>query len=104
MGTSISTNVNSLNAQESFRRNSDFQAGEMRRLTSGYRTSRAVDRPAGLTIANRFRAESARATRSAAPFCTHRQENCVPFMFFHAGPKRSVSGKMPAPKFERISK
>ena len=59
MGTSISTNINSLNAQESFRQNSDFQAGVIQRLTSGYRISRAGDDPAGLAIANRFRADSA---------------------------------------------
>jgi hypothetical protein len=47
MGTSISTNVNSLNAQESFRQNGDFQAGVIQRLTSGYRISRpATTRPA----------------------------------------------------------
>ena len=58
MGTSISSNINSLNAQEGFRQNSDFQAGVIRRLTSGYRIGRAGDDPAGLTIANRFRADS----------------------------------------------
>ena len=59
MGTSISTNVNSLNAQESFRRNSEFQTGVIQRLTSGYRISRAGDDPTGLAIANRFRADTA---------------------------------------------
>ena len=39
MGTSIATNVNSLNAQESFRVNSAFQAGVIQRLTSGHRIS-----------------------------------------------------------------
>jgi flagellin len=63
MGTSISTNVNSLNAQESFRQNGDFQAGVIQRLTSGYRISRAGDDPAGLAIANRFRADSAQLTQ-----------------------------------------
>src|ERR1017187_6314195 len=58
MSTSIWTNVNSLNAQESFRINSDFQTGVIERLSSGYRISRAGDDPAGLAIANRFRADS----------------------------------------------
>jgi flagellin len=59
MGTSIATNVNSLNAQQSFRVNSAFQAGVIQRLTSGHRISSAADDPAGLTIANRFRADAA---------------------------------------------
>jgi flagellin len=63
MGTSISTNINSLNAQEAFRQNADFQAGVIRRLTSGYRIGRAGDDPAGLAIANRFRADSAQVTQ-----------------------------------------
>ena len=40
MGTSIASNLNSLNAQESFRVNSEFQAGVIQRLTSGYRISK----------------------------------------------------------------
>src|ERR1017187_6643133 len=63
MGTSISTNLNSLNAQESFRQNSDFQAGVIQRLTSGYRIGKAGDDPAGLAIANRFRADGAQLTQ-----------------------------------------
>ena len=63
MGTSISTNINSLNAQESFRQNSEFQAGAIQRLTSGYRISQAGDDPAGLAIANKFRADSAQLTQ-----------------------------------------
>src|ERR1035441_2380706 len=63
MGTSISTNINSLNAQESFRQNSEFQAGVIQRLTSGYRISKAGDDPAGLAIANKFRADSAQLTQ-----------------------------------------
>ncbi len=59
MGTSIASNLNSLNAQESFRVNSEFQAGVIQRLTSGYRISSAGDDPTGLTIANRFRADTA---------------------------------------------
>jgi flagellin len=53
------TNLTSLNAQESFRVHSQFQAGVIQRLTSGYRISRAGDDPAGLAIANRFRTDSA---------------------------------------------
>jgi flagellin len=63
MGTSISTNVSSLNAQESFRQNSEIQSGVIQRLTSGYRISKAGDDPAGLAIANRFRAGSAQLTQ-----------------------------------------
>src|ERR1039457_4625802 len=63
MGTSISTNINSLNAQEAFRQNSEFQAGVIQRLTSGYRISQAGDDPAGLAIANKFRADSAQLTQ-----------------------------------------
>ena len=59
MGTSIASNLNSLNAQESFRVNSEFQSAVIQRLTSGYRISEAGDDPAGLTIANRFRADAA---------------------------------------------
>ncbi len=58
MGSSILTNLNSLNAQASFRVNSEFQASVIQRLTSGYRISRAADDPAGLAIANRFRTDS----------------------------------------------
>src|ERR1039458_6526701 len=63
MATSISTNISSLNAQEAFRQNSDFQAGVIARLTSGYRIGHAGDDPAGLTIANRFRADGAQLTQ-----------------------------------------
>jgi flagellin len=63
MGTSISTNITSLNAQEAFRQNGEFQAGVIARLTSGYRIGRAGDDPAGLAIANRFRADSAQLTQ-----------------------------------------
>src|ERR1035441_10872165 len=66
MGTSISTNVASLNAQENFRVNSDFQSGVIQRLTSGYRINRAADDPAGLAIANRFRADSAQLTQGVS--------------------------------------
>ena len=58
MGTSLLTNQNSLNAQESFRLNSDFQAGVIQRLSSGYRITRSGDDPAGLAIANRFRSDT----------------------------------------------
>jgi len=63
MGTSIVTNVNSLNAQESFRLNSGFQSAVIQRLTSGYRISQAGDDPAGLAIANRFRKDTAALTQ-----------------------------------------
>ena len=66
MGTSISTNVNSLNAQEAFRQNSEFQAGVIQRLSSGYRISKAGDDPAGLAIANRFRADTAQLTQGVS--------------------------------------
>jgi len=66
MGTSISTNLNSLNAQESFRLNSDFQAGVIQRLTSGYRINRSGDDPAGLAVANRFRTDGAELSQGIA--------------------------------------
>jgi flagellin len=59
MSISISTNVSSLNAQENLRVTTEFQAGVIQRLTSGYRINRAGDDPTGLAIANRFRADTA---------------------------------------------
>lgn len=59
MGISISTNVSSLNAQQNLRINSEFQAGVIQRLSSGYRISRSADDPTGLALANRFRTDSA---------------------------------------------
>jgi flagellin len=66
MGTSISTNLNSLNAQESFRQNGEFQSAVIQRLTSGYRIGKAGDDPAGLAIANRFRADTAQLTQGVS--------------------------------------
>jgi len=63
MGTSISTNLNSLITQESYRRNSEFQAATIQRLSSGYRINSAGDDPAGLALANRFRADTAALTQ-----------------------------------------
>jgi len=63
MGTSIATNINSLNAQESFRANGNFQSGVIQRLTSGFRINQAGDDPAGLAIANRFRGDTAALTQ-----------------------------------------
>ena len=63
MGTSISTNVNSLKTQENYRVNSEFQSGVIARLSSGYRIGKAGDDPAGLSIANAFRAGSAQLTQ-----------------------------------------
>ena len=66
MGTSISTNVTSLNAQESFRQNGEFQSAVIQRLTSGYRIGKAGDDPAGLAIANRFRSDTAQLTQGVS--------------------------------------
>jgi flagellin len=66
MGTSISTNLNSLTAQNYFRLNSEFQSGVMQRLTSGHRINRAGDDPAGLTLANRFRTDGAELSQGVS--------------------------------------
>jgi flagellin len=66
MGTSISTNLNSLTAQEYFRLNSEFQAGVIQRLTSGYRINRAGDDPAGLAVANQFRTDGAELSQGVS--------------------------------------
>src|SRR5436309_10645793 len=57
MAFSIQTNVNSLIAQENLRVNSNFQGQTIQRLTSGYRINSSADDAAGLSIANKFRAD-----------------------------------------------
>jgi flagellin len=59
MALSIQTNVASLQAQESLRLTSDFQARTINRLTSGYRINSAGDDAAGLAVANKFRSDVA---------------------------------------------
>src|ERR1043165_3331433 len=59
MAFSIQTNVNSLIAQENLRVNSNFQNQTIQRLTSGYRINSSGDDAAGLSIANKFRSDTA---------------------------------------------
>ncbi len=59
MPFSIQTNVNALIAQENVRTNSQFQSQTIQRLTSGYRINQSGDDAAGLTVANKFRSDSA---------------------------------------------
>ena len=63
MSFSIQTNVNSLQAQENLRVNSNFQSQTIQRLTSGYRINSAGDDAAGLAVANKFRTDTAELTQ-----------------------------------------
>src|SRR5215471_14801717 len=63
MSFSIQTNVNSLIAQENLRVNSNFQNQTIQRLTSGYRINSSGDDAAGLSIANKFRSDTAELTQ-----------------------------------------
>jgi flagellin len=56
---SINTNITSLQAQESLRQTSDFQAKTLNRVTSGLRIVQSGDDAAGLAIANGFRSDQA---------------------------------------------
>lgn len=59
MAFSIQTNVNALVAQENLRVNGDFQSRTIQRLTSGYRINSSGDDAAGLSVANKFRSDTA---------------------------------------------
>ncbi len=59
MSISISTNVNSIMAQENLRVNNEFQTRTIQRLTSGYRINWSGDDAAGLAVANKFRSDIA---------------------------------------------
>lgn len=63
MALSITTNVNSIVAQENLRVNGDFQSRTIQRLTSGYRINSAGDDAAGMAIANQFRSDTAELTQ-----------------------------------------
>src|SRR5947199_7094681 len=63
MSISIQTNVNALTAQENLRSNTDFQSKTIQRLTSGFRINSAGDDAAGLSIANKFRSDTAELTQ-----------------------------------------
>ena len=63
MSFSIQTNVNSLQAQENLRVNSNFQSQTIQRLTSGYRINSSGDDAAGLAVANKFRTDTAELTQ-----------------------------------------
>src|ERR1039458_2387641 len=63
MSISLLTNVNALVAQRNLEVNSNFQSQTIQRLSSGYRISSAGDDPAGLSIANTFRNETAQLTQ-----------------------------------------
>src|SRR5678815_2562677 len=59
MSLSIQTNVNSLQAQENLRVNSEFQGRTIERLTSGFRINSSGDDAAGLSVATKFRSDTA---------------------------------------------
>jgi flagellin len=59
MSLSIQTNVNSLQAQENLRVNGEFQGRTIQRLTSGFRINSSGDDAAGLSVANKFRSDTA---------------------------------------------
>ncbi len=63
MSISLYTNVNALVAQRNLEVNTRFQSQTMERLSSGFRISSAGDDPAGLSIANNFRNETAQLTQ-----------------------------------------
>ena len=91
MSISISTNVNSLKAQEYLRANTGFQAGVIQRLTSGYRFSRAADDPTGLATDNKMRASTNTrcVLQSGAPhfFSASLKKKHAEFITFQNGPK-----------------
>src|SRR5258707_316480 len=63
MSVSIQTNVASLTAQNNIRVNSIFQTSTIQRLSSGFRINSSADDAAGLSVANRYRGETAELTQ-----------------------------------------
>ncbi|MDQ1469408.1 MAG: flagellin, partial [Bryobacterales bacterium] len=63
MSLSIQTNVASLTAQNNIRVNSIFQTSTIQRLSSGFRINSSADDAAGLSVANRYRGETAELTQ-----------------------------------------
>jgi flagellin len=63
MSLSIQTNVNALVAQQNLSVNSAFQSRTIQRLTSGYRINSSADDAAGLSVANKFRSNTAELTQ-----------------------------------------
>jgi flagellin len=59
MSLSIQTNVNALVAQQNLSVNSQFQSRTIQRLTSGYRINSSSDDAAGLSVANKYRSDTA---------------------------------------------
>src|SRR3954467_13561253 len=59
MSLSVQTNIASLQGQENFRINTEFQSRTIQRLTSGYRINSSGDDAAGLAVANKFRSDTA---------------------------------------------
>lgn len=59
MSFSVNTNITSLQAQDTLRMTSDFQAKTINRVTSGLRIVSSGDDAAGLAIANGFRSDQA---------------------------------------------
>src|SRR4051794_9491214 len=63
MAFSIQTNVNAMNGQENLRINQEFQSRTINRLTSGYRINSSADDAAGLSVANKYRNDTAELTQ-----------------------------------------
>ncbi len=63
---SIQTNVDSLTAQQNLQVNSAFQSKTINQLTSGYRINSSADDAAGLSVANKYRNETAELTQGVA--------------------------------------
>jgi flagellin len=63
---SIQTNVASLVSQNDLLTNTNFQNQTIQELSSGYRINSAADDPAGLAVANQFRASEAQLTQGIA--------------------------------------
>ncbi len=63
MSLSIQTNINSLNAENYIRLNSQFQGQTINRLSSGYRINSSADDAAGLAVANQLQGSVAELTQ-----------------------------------------
>ena len=60
---SLQTNVNALIAEQNLNVNNQFQSNTIEQLTSGYRINSSADDPAGLAVANMYRAQEAELTQ-----------------------------------------